>query len=113
MACVFLPGGRRNPSVTSRCGSLRPSIHADVRYIDDVIAIEGLSTADRQRGCGFHTDGACRSDQIAHVEAACVGKQSCSIHVGNSFAGTDPCIGNNQKHLTVVAECSGSGAFLT
>ena len=28
--------------LASRCGSLRPSIYADVRYIDDVIAIEGL-----------------------------------------------------------------------
>ena len=35
------PEGGRNPSVTSRCGSLRPFIYADVRYIDDVIAIEG------------------------------------------------------------------------
>ena len=34
--------GRCNPSVTPRCGSLRPSIHADVRCIDDVIAIEGF-----------------------------------------------------------------------
>ena len=29
-------GGGGDPSVTSRCGSLRPSIYADVRYIDDV-----------------------------------------------------------------------------
>ena len=34
-------GATRNPSVTSRCGTLRPSIYADVRCIDDVIAIEG------------------------------------------------------------------------
>ena len=27
--------------MTSRCGSLRPSIYANVRCIDDVIAIEG------------------------------------------------------------------------
>ena len=31
-----------NPSVTSRCGSLRPSIHADVRYIDDVIVSKAM-----------------------------------------------------------------------
>lgn len=32
------------PSVFSRDGSLLPSIYADVRYIDDVIAIEGNTT---------------------------------------------------------------------
>ena len=31
-------GVQSNPSVISRCGSLRPSMYADVRYIDDVIA---------------------------------------------------------------------------
>ena len=47
MDCVAPPRageGRGDPSVTSRCGSLRPSIYADVRYIDDVIAIEGTGT---------------------------------------------------------------------
>ena len=34
-----LPTG--NASVPSRCGSLRPFVYADVRCIDDVIAIEG------------------------------------------------------------------------
>ena len=39
MECVAPP--HLNPSVTSRCVSLRPSMYADVRCIDDVIAIEG------------------------------------------------------------------------
>ena len=39
MECVAHP--HLNPSVTSRCVSLRPSMYADVRCIDDVIAIEG------------------------------------------------------------------------
>ena len=37
------PTPPRKPSVTSRCGSLRPSMCADVHYIDDVIAIEGAT----------------------------------------------------------------------
>ena len=32
--------------VTDGCGSLRPSMYADVRHIDDVIAIEGHDTGD-------------------------------------------------------------------
>ena len=44
--CVAPPvsSGRRNPSATSRFGSLRPPVYADVRCVDDVIAIEGLSS---------------------------------------------------------------------
>ena len=37
---TFLPRSCSR-TLTSRCGSLQPSIYADVRYIDDVIAIEG------------------------------------------------------------------------
>ena len=41
------------PRICSRrlvdCGSLRPSIYADVRYIDDVIAIEGLGRMAAKR----------------------------------------------------------------
>ena len=35
---VIRKGERSNPSVSSRCRSLRLSVYADVRYIDDVIA---------------------------------------------------------------------------
>lgn len=71
----------------------------------------GLATPDTERGCAFDTADGCHSDQLAHVAAACLGKNSCSFHVSNTFAGVDPCPGINQKHLSVVAECSGSGTL--
>ena len=37
-----------------RCGSLRPSIYVDVRYIDDVIAIEGPGFLTWSRGQNSH-----------------------------------------------------------
>ena len=57
--------------------------------------------------CSFTANPACSSDQSANVTRACVGKSSCSIKVGRPFFGTtDPCRGNNQKHLSVSATCS-------
>ena len=54
-------GWRRpsNTSVASRRGSLRPSFYADVRHIDDVIAIEGLQERDPRA----------KNDQDGHLSA--------------------------------------------
>jgi alpha-glucosidase (family GH31 glycosyl hydrolase) len=66
----------------------------------------GLSGGDCSRGLApsHHCDAA---DQRANVSALCLGRHSCSVPVSNAFAGADPCVGNNQKHLSVSATCSG------
>jgi hypothetical protein len=55
--------------------------------------------------CGAHTVGACESgDSHRIVEAACLGKPSCSVAAENAVFG-DPCV-TEEKSLTIDAECS-------
>ena len=66
--------------MTSRCGSPRPCIYADVRDIDDVTAIEGHRGSDEDRGVvvagGRQTCG-----QAEPVHCLAVGREV-PAHVG-------------------------------
>lgn len=61
--------------------------------------------------CGsFAKDLECNAgDQRANVSQLCLGKHSCTVPVSNTFAGQDPCHGNQQKTMAVQVQCHGSG----
>ena len=57
--------------------------------------------------CGYWTPSkSCGINVRPQLTAACIGKAGCSIKIGNLWAGGDPCIGNNQKHVAAEATCS-------
>lgn len=61
--------------------------------------------------CPSFVDGSCSANaSLAVVEAACIGKQSCTIDVNNGVFGGDPCPGTS-KQLFVVAHCNRGGGF--
>ena len=75
------------------------------------IVFASYGTLDTNVPCAALTNGSCSAaTSRAVVEAACLGKQSCSVDASNGAFGGDPCPGQN-KALGVVARCSSGGGY--
>ena len=73
------------------------------------IVFASYGTLNVNAPCAALTNGSCSAPTSrAVVEAACLGKQSCSVTASNDAFGGDPCPGQN-KALGVVARCSTGG----
>jgi hypothetical protein len=74
-----------------------------------ISAIPFASFGTPRGSCPAFVNGSCNAQSSAAVvQAACVGKASCSVPATNADFGGDPCPGTS-KSLSVVARCSSGG----
>lgn len=69
--------------------------------------IKFASFGDTRGSCGSFSKGSCQGnkDALDIVKTACVGKESCSLHVSEEVFGSASCDTNIRKRLAVEAIC--------
>ena len=94
------------------CGSSGEGSNLQLQCDDAGATIDQIvfaSFGNPSGSCPAMTKGSCSAPtSMSVVEAACVGRNNCSIAVSNQNFGGDPCAGT-PKNLVVVAHCSSGG----
>ncbi|XP_073112752.1 beta-galactosidase 1-like isoform X2 [Elaeis guineensis] len=68
--------------------------------------IDFASLGDPKGTCGSYQKGGCESDEVySLISEECVGKESCSIQIGENLLGKGNCSNTSSKSLVVQATC--------